>query len=113
MADFPLDLSKLNLSSILEMANQFREKMQQLEESLARIQVETVVGGGMVAVKANAKGEILAVAIDPELLAMKDQAMLENLVLAGVNQALAEAKARRDQETQNLAGGMVLPGWLG
>lgn len=112
MNDFPLDFSPMNLSSLVEMARDLRDRIRKMEETLARIQTEAVVGGGMVTVKANAKGEVLAVTIDPELLAMNDKVMAENLVLSGVNQALHEARKLREEEIKKIAGGLILPGWL-
>jgi len=108
--DLPFDLSKLDLGSILNMARELKERMNRMEEALAGIKVEAMVGGGMVTVTANAKGEVLSITLDPELLAMNDKALLENLVLTGVNQALLEAKSRRDEEMQKLTGGLPLPG---
>ncbi len=113
MDDFPIDFSKLDLSSVMEMANKLKERMKQMEESLAKIEVESVVGGGMVTVKANARGEVLSISMDPELLSEPDKEMIEGLVAAGVNQALAEAKKRREQEMQRMTGGMVPPGFPG
>lgn len=104
------DLSKMDFSKVMDMAQQFKQRMSEMEESLARIQVESVVGGGMVTVKANAKGEIVSIVIDPELLAMNDKDMTENLVTAGVNQALNQARSRREQEMQKMAGGLMIPG---
>lgn len=111
MVDLP-DLSKLDLGAIMNMVTQLRDRMKQMEDALAHVIIETVVGGGLVTVKANGKGEIVAVAIDPELLAMNDRAMLESLIVAGVNQALAEASRRKEEEVQKMAGGLVLPGWF-
>jgi len=113
MPDFPFDPSKFDLAKIMEMAKGFQERMQQLERTLARIQVESVVGGGMVTVVANARGEVISVKLDPELLAMNDKGMIENLVTSGVNQALAQARKRREEETRKLTGGMVPPGLTG
>jgi len=109
MPDFPFDLSKLDLSSVMDMAKNLKDKMREMEESLARVEVETSVGGGMVTVRANAKGDILKVTIDPELVDMKDKAMIENLVASGVNQALSEARKKREEEMQKMTGGMGLP----
>jgi DNA-binding YbaB/EbfC family protein len=107
--DFPFDLSKLDLGSVMNMARDLKARMEQLEDALGRVKVEAMVGGGMVTVSANARGEVLAIILDPELVAMNDKTMLENLVLTGVNQALAEARQRREEETQKLTGGLPIP----
>ncbi len=110
MADFPFDLSKLDLGSMMDMAKNLKDQIAQAEASLGAIEVEAMVGGGMVVVKANARGELISVTIDPELIEMKDQAMTENLVLMGVNQALAEARQKREETMQKIAGPMAIPG---
>src|SRR3990172_6673413 len=112
MVKLPFDLSKLDFSSLMSMATNLKEQMARIEEGLNRIEVEAVVGGGMVTVKATAAGVIIAVSLDPELLAMNDRPMLENLVAAGVNQALNAAKQRREEEMQKLTGGLGVPGWF-
>lgn len=112
MVKFPIDLSQLDLSGIMDMANKVKEQMVRLEESLSRIQVESLAGGGMVKVRANGKGEIIAIEIDPELLAMNDKAMLEDLLRSGVNQALSEARAKKEEEMGRMTGGLALPGWF-
>lgn len=108
----PFDLSKLDLSSLMEMAANLKEQVARMEEGLGRIQVEAVVGGGMVTVKATAAGTIVSITLDPELLAMNDKAMIENLVAAGVNQALIQAKRAREEEMKKLTGGLGVPGWF-
>lgn len=109
----PFDISKLDMGALMGMARQMQERLREMEEKLDRIQVETVVGGGMVTVRANARGEVLEVKIDPELLAMDDRSMLENLVTSGVNQALAEARRRKEGEMKKLTGGILPPGFPG
>ncbi|HUT52513.1 MAG TPA: YbaB/EbfC family nucleoid-associated protein [bacterium] len=108
----PFDLSNFDLSSVMEMARGLKQQVAQMEEGLGRIEVESVVGGGMVTVRATAAGTIISIALDPELLAMNDKVMVEGLLVSGVNQALQDAKRRREEEMQKLTGGLGLPGWL-
>lgn len=110
MVDFPFDLSKLDMGSIMNMARDIKEQMARVEEQLAAIEVEAIVGGGMVSVKANAKGEILSLKIEDELIEMNDKPLLENLTLTGVNQALLQARQRREEEMQKMTGGLFMPG---
>lgn len=112
MTKLPFDLSNLDLTSIMKMAQDLQGQMSALDDTLARIRIETMVGGGMVTVTATARGDIVSIKLDPELLAMNNQAMLEDLVTRGVNQALAEAKARKEEEMKKLTGNMVLPGFF-
>ncbi len=110
MADFPFDLKNLDMSSIMDMANNIKDQAAKMEESLAGILVESVVGGGMVTVKATARGDVTSVTIDPELIAMNDKQMLEDLVLAGVNSALSSARQKREEKMREMTGGMNIPG---
>ncbi len=91
------------------MFGQMRERMEQLQSSLERREVESLVGGGMVKVKADGRGRILKIEIDPK--AMEDRAMLEDLLVAGTNQAIARAQELAQQEMQQLLG--PLAGMLG
>jgi nucleoid-associated protein EbfC len=110
MADFPFDMKNLDMSSVMKMATDIKDQAMKLEESLSTIPVESVVGGGMVTVKATARGDITSVSIDPELISMNDKQMLEDLVTAGVNSALMNAKQKREEKMQEMTGGMNIPG---
>jgi len=91
------------------MFSQMRERMEQLQQSLEHREVEAMVGGGLVKVKANARGRILAVEISPD--ALGDRAMLQDLVVAATNQALQRGEEVAQQEMQQLLG--PLAGVLG
>lgn len=99
-----------NLASLLKQAHQIRERMSELQASLAAVRVEAQSGGGMVRVEANGQQRILACHIDPTLLETGDREMLEDLVVAAVNQALDKAREAGAQEMQRLAESMNLPG---
>ena len=71
--------------------------------------VETTVGGGMVTAVANGKQELASVKIDPEVVDPEDVQMLEDLIVAAVNDVLAKAKDMVSQEMSKLAGGLNLP----
>jgi nucleoid-associated protein EbfC len=112
MTKLPFDPANLDLSSILKMARDLQGQMGKLDETLSRIRLETMVGGGMVTVTVTGRGELVSVKLDPELLAMNNRTMVEDLLVAGVNQALAQAKARREEEMRKMTGSMVLPGFF-
>jgi hypothetical protein len=78
---------------------------ERMQRELAELEVEASVGGGMVTVKMNGHKQLLAVAVDPEVLDPKDPGMIQDLVLAAVN----EAGRKIDEEMQTRLGGM-LPG---
>lgn len=67
------------------------------------------VGGGMVRVTANGRQEILAIEIEEELLKAEEKEMLQDLLVAGVNEALKKAKAMMEEEIAKITGGLALP----
>ena len=100
----------MDVNKMLQQVQQMQADMAQAQEELAKETVEASVGGGMVVVKANGAGEILAIAIKPEAIDPDDPETLEDLVLAGVNQALKNAQ---DLMQSRLGGAMGDLGGLG
>ena len=80
-----------NMGNLLKKAQELQEKMNKLQEDLGEKTIETSAGGGMVVVVANGKQEIVSIKIDPEVVDTDDVDMLEDLVLAAVNDALNAA----------------------
>jgi DNA-binding YbaB/EbfC family protein len=98
-----------NMGNLLKQAQQFQSKMAKLQEELAGRTVEASSGGGMVTVVANGKQEILSITIDPEVVDSDDTEMLQDLILAAVNDALTRAKAMVSEEMGKLTHGLNLP----
>jgi len=86
--------------------------MAKLQEELGEKTIETSSGGGMVSVVANGKQEIVSIKIDPEVVDAEDVEMLQDLVLAAVNDALAQAKQMATEEMSKLTGGVSIPGLM-
>ncbi len=109
---------KPNLNELMKQAQKMQEDMQRIQEQLRNITVEGSAGGGMVKVTANCQSQIINVEIEPEVIDSEDKEMLEDLIVAAVNQALENAAARSQEEMQkvmgpmlgNLPGGFKLPG---
>jgi len=99
-----------NMGSLMKTAQKLQEKMTKLQEELGEKTVETSSGGGMVTVVANGKQEIVSIKIDPEVVDASDVEMLEDLVLAAVNDALYQAKQMVTEEMSKLTGGVKIPG---
>jgi len=99
-----------NMGNLMKKAQQLQEKMTKLQEELGQKTVETSSGGGMVAVVANGKQEIVSIKIDPEVIDANDIEMLEDLVLAAVNDALYQARQMVSEEMTKLTGGIKIPG---
>ena len=101
-----------NMGNLLKKAQQLQEKMAKIQEELGEKTVETSAGGGMVTVVANGKQEIVSIKIDPEVVDQEDIEMLEDLVLAAVNDALDQAKQMVSEEMTKLTGGVKIPGLM-
>jgi len=99
-----------NMGNLMKTAQKLQEKMTKLQEELGEKIVETSSGGGMVTVVANGKQEIISIKIDPEVVDASDIEMLEDLVLAAVNDALYQAKQMVTEEMSKLTGGVKIPG---
>ena len=97
----------MDFSGIQKKAQQMQHDMQKLEEDLKERIVDATAGGGMVSAKASGVPEIVDVKIDPEVINPDDKGMLEDLVIAAVNEALGKARAMRQAETQKLLGPMA------
>ena len=98
-----------NMGNLLKQAQQFQAKMAKLQEELGERTVEASAGGGMVAVVANGKQEILSVTIEPEVIDPEDKEMLQDLIVAAVNDALTKAKNMMQEEMGKLTHGLNLP----
>lgn len=98
------------LGDLMKQMQAMQAKMDQMQEELAEKRVEATAGGGMVKVVANGKQEILEIKIDPEVVNPDDIAMLEELVLAAVNQAREKAAELQMEGLSGLTGGLKIPG---
>ena len=103
---------KGGMGGLLKQAQKMQKEIERIQSELANIRIEGVAGGGMVTAVANGAQELLEIKIDPEVVDPEDVEMLEDLVLAAVNQALENAKARAEVEMGAATGGMMpnLPG---
>ena len=95
---------------IMRQAQEMQSRAAEIQERLATLQVEGSAGGGLVSITASGQQKILAVRIDPSLLADGDKEMLEDLLAAAVNQALEKAKALASEEMSKLTSDMNIPG---
>lgn len=98
-----------DLNDILAMAQNVQNELAKAQESLDTIEVEGASGGGLVKVKASAKGRIVSVAIDESLLQPSEKQMVEDLVAAAINDARAKADAASSAEMAKMTSGLPLP----
>ena len=100
----------MDVNSIMQQAQQMQAKLIQIQQELAKQSVQGSAGGGMVTVKVNGKGEVLAIAIDKEMLSENDPGMLQDLIVAATNDGLRRARELSRQAMGKLTGGMNIPG---
>ena len=99
-------MAKMDMNKMLQQVQQMQAEMARAQEELANATVEASVGGGMVTVTATGSGEIVAIKISPEAIDPDDPEMLEDLVLAGVSQALRSAQDLMQSKLGGALGGM-------
>lgn len=98
-----------DLNDILKMAQEAQAKLMQAQADLDKVQVEGASGGGLVKIKATAKGRIVSVDIDESLLAPSEKGMVEDLVAAAINDARGKADVASQEALRDATGGMQLP----
>lgn len=101
-----------NMGKMMKQAQQLQAKMLKLQEEMAAKTVETTSGGGMVKVVANGRQQLESIRIEKEVVDPDDVEMLEDLVLAAVNDALVKSHEMVTQEMSKLTGGMNIPGLM-
>jgi DNA-binding YbaB/EbfC family protein len=99
-----------NLQQMQQILKQVQQFQEQLQKQLDHMVVEASAGGGMVTVKMNGQKQLVAVHIEREVLASSDLEMLQDLVLAAVNEASRKVDEHLASQVGNLAGGLNLPG---
>lgn len=101
-----------NMGNMMKQAQKLQAKMMKLQEELAEKTVEATAGGGMVKVVANGKQQIISITIEKEVVDPDDVEMLQDLVTAAVNDALAKSQEMVSGQMSKLTGGMNIPGLM-
>ena len=101
----------MEVKALQQMLSQFRQVQEKLEKQIGEIAVEASAGGGMVAVKMNGQKQLVSVHIEPDVFKSKDQEMLQELVLAAVNEATRRVDEELSRQVKDLTGGF--PGLMG
>jgi len=99
-----------NMNKMMKQVQKMQQGMIKLQEELKSRTVESTAGGGMIKVIASGNNEILSIEIKPEAVDPEDVEMLQDLVLAAVNDALKKAQEMVSQEMSKITGGMNIPG---
>ena len=100
------------MGNMMKQAQKLQSKMLKMQEELAERTVETSAGGGMISVVANGRQQVISITIDKEVVDPEDVEMLQDLVLAAVNDALNKAQEMVAGEMSKLTGGMNIPGLM-
>jgi len=100
----------LDINKLMHQAQHMQQQMAEAQEQLASETVEASAGGGLVTVRATGNGDIVAIKIDPKAIDPDDPELLEDMVLAAVNEALRSAQSLAQSKLGALTGGLGLPG---
>jgi DNA-binding YbaB/EbfC family protein len=100
------------MGQMVKQAQKLQAKMLKMQEELAERTVETSSGGGMIRVTANGKQQIVSILIEKEVVDPDDVDMLQDLIMAAVNDALAKSQEMVSSEMGKLTGGMNIPGFM-
>lgn len=101
---------KGGLGNIMRQAQKMQSQMQKVQEELANRTVEASSGGGMVKAVVNGKQELLSVKIEPDVVNPSDVDMLQDLVVAAVNEAIKKSQAMMNEEMAKITSGLGMPG---
>jgi DNA-binding YbaB/EbfC family protein len=99
----------MNIEDLMKAAQNVQDQLSKAQDTLDGVEVEGVAGGGLVKVKATAKGRIIGIDIDDSLLSPSEKQMLEDLIAAAFNDARTKADSVSQQEMGKLTAGLPLP----
>ena len=97
-----------NIANMLKQAQEMQGRMSEAQEKLSNLTVDGVAGGGMVSVTANGQQKVLSIRVEESV--MDDREMLEDLLVAAVNQALDKTRQQAGEEMKKVTGDVELPG---
>jgi DNA-binding YbaB/EbfC family protein len=98
-----------DLMGMMKQAKELQDRMQRLQDEVAALTIEGTAGGGLVRVTVNGKSEMKTVKIDPSLLKPDEVEIVEDLIVAAINEARAKAEAKLAEKMRELTGGLALP----
>jgi len=103
-------MSKAGLGGMLKQMQEMQGKIAEIQAEMEAMEVEGTAGGGMVKVVANGKHEIKSVTIDPEVVDPEEIEMLQDLIVAALNQSSQRASEMQAEKMSSLTGGLNIPG---
>jgi DNA-binding YbaB/EbfC family protein len=99
-----------SMNKMIKQAKQVQEQIVKMQEELKQREIETSSGGGAVTVRVNGKQELLSIKIKPEVVDPEDIEMLEDLVMAAVNEGIRQSQDMVSTEMAKITGGFNIPG---
>ena len=99
----------VNIGNMMKQAQQLQKKMAEAQDKLNEIEVEGSSGGGLVKVTASAKGNFKRISIDDSLIKSDEKEILEDLIIAAINDAKQKGENAAQEEMKSLTGGLPLP----
>ncbi len=101
-----------NMNNMMKQVQKMQKQMQTMQKELEEKEVEATSGGGAIAVKVTGKKDLVDLKIDPDVLDPDDVEMLQDLIIAAVNEAFRKADEMMEKEMQKVTGGMNIPGLM-
>ena len=98
-----------NFNDMMKKAQEMQKKMQEMQDSLSNLEVEGTSGGGMVKIIMNCKNEVKKINIDPSIIKQDEKAMMEDLIVAALNDAKSKVEETTQDQMKELSGGLGLP----
>ena len=98
-----------NFNDMMKKAQEMQKKMQEMQNSLSNLEVEGTSGGGMVKIIMNCKNEVKKIDVDSSIIKQDDKTMMEDLIVAALNDAKSKAEEKSQDEMKKLTGGLGLP----
>ena len=100
----------MDMRFLMKQAQQMQRKMEEIKKELAKKEIKVSSGGGMIEITINGQQEINEIKIEPDVIDVNEKEMLEDLILAAVNEALRQSKELAAHEMGKLTGGANIPG---
>lgn len=107
------DRNMPDLGNLMNLAQKLQGDVAKMQEDLARMECEASSGGGMVTARVNGEYQLVAIQIDREVVDPGDVGMLQDLIVAAVNQAMTKMRDLAQKEMSKLTGGLNIPGMPG
>ncbi|NLK64922.1 MAG: YbaB/EbfC family nucleoid-associated protein [Tissierellia bacterium] len=101
-----------NMNNMMKQVQRMQKQMEEMQRELEQREVEATSGGGAVSVKVNGKKALLELKIDPEVVDKDDVEMLEDMVVAAINEAFRKADEMMENEMKKVTGGVNIPGLM-